>query len=469
MPKRARSGVRNLYKKHAKSCRNRQPLHCDCPWYGKYKGVNVNLARWSGQFVEPRRREHAAVVMNRLRSAIDDHLFRPSGEYEVLGGKQTLRQFIAEWRKDYAEVYELRMDSLEAMLRAIDKAFGAYALEYLENASLQIERWLNEQRRVRHWADNTWNRYYQMFNSLFVRAIKWRQGPVPRMKQNPMTSIERRVGSRRTFRLRLEEPDEDRLFAACDRLDEVKPSPWSRLDWDKVDEIRRRAALGESQRDLAKAFGISVPLCCQVIKGRVWTEAKRTCHRKGRIMRLRLMMALDSGVRREEMLGIKLKHINFTPIDVTIDGQRRELLVIEVQSKGEKFTGEKERVYAGTQRLIAALRARREELQGNPDAYVFGTPSGFRQVCFRGAWRRLFVLAGLDYGRDKGLVWHTLRHEFCSRTAENTGDPVVAQELARHKDLRTTQGYLHARRSRVLAGAVSLDREARVEGLSVRS
>jgi len=90
---------------------------------------------------------------------------------------------------------------------------------------------------------------------------------------------------------------------------------------------------------------------------------------------------------------------------------------------------------------------------------VFGTSSGFRQENFRAAWHRLFKLAGLDYGRDKGLVWHTLRHEFCSRTAENTGDPVIAQELARHKDLRTTQGYLHARRPRVLAAAVSLDRQ----------
>ena len=90
---------------------------------------------------------------------------------------------------------------------------------------------------------------------------------------------------------------------------------------------------------------------------------------------------------------------------------------------------------------------------------MFGTASGFRQDTFE--WHRLFKLAGLSLGRDKGVVWHSLRHEFCSRTAENTGDPVVAQELARHKDLRTTQGYLHARRARVLAGAVSLDRSRR--------
>lgn len=253
---------------------------------------------------------------------------------------------------------------------------------------------------------------------------------------------------------------EDRLFAACDRLDDVTPSAWTKLDWNKAAEIRRRAAAGEPQIEIAAAFGISLPLCCEVISGKVWNDARRDRHRKGNLMRLRLMMAFDSGVRREEMMKIRLHHIDFNPITVTIEGQVRELLVIEVQSKGEKFTGEKERVYAGTERLIAALRERRGELQNNPNAYVFGTASGFKQRDFHNSWHRLFKLAGLEGGRDKGLVWHTLRHEFCSRTAENTGDPVVAQELARHKDLRTTQGYLHARRARILAGAVSLNRGA---------
>ncbi len=46
-------------------------------------------------------------------------------------------------------------------------------------------------------------------------------------------------------------------------------------------------------------------------------------------------------------MKIRIKHIDFNPVTVTIDGQTRDVLVIEVQSKGEKFTGEKERVYAG--------------------------------------------------------------------------------------------------------------------------
>jgi integrase len=135
------------------------------------------------------------------------------------------------------------------------------------------------------------------------------------------------------------------------------------------------------------------------------------------------------------------------------------MLVIEVQSKGEKTTGEKEFVYIGRERLKKALQKRRFALRNEPDAYVCGTEDGSRQKHFRRMWRELFRLAGLRWDRANGLVWHTLRHEFCSRTAENTGDPVAAQELARHKDLRTTQGYLHPRLSRVLQAAVKLNRK----------
>lgn len=102
-----------------------------------------------------------------------------------------------------------------------------------------------------------------------------------------------------------------------------------------------------------------------------------------------------------------MKHISFKPISVN------KLLVVEVQSKGEKTTGEKEFVYVGTERLKDALKH-------DPETYVLGTEGGRRQKDFRRMWRELFKLAELKWERDKGLVSHTLRHEFCSRTAENT-------------------------------------------------
>ncbi len=76
------------------------------------------------------------------------------------------------------------------------------------------------------------------------------------------------------------------------------------------------------------------------------------------------------------MMLIQLKHIDFKSVSVTVDGEQRKVLVIEVQSKGEKTTGRKEFVYVGTERLKAALQERRFALRRDPEAYVFGTEDG---------------------------------------------------------------------------------------------
>lgn len=79
--------------------------------------------------------------------------------------------------------------------------------------------------------------------------------------------------------------------------------------------------------------------------------------------------------------------------------------------------------------LIQALTVRRFELGNRPDAYVFGTKDGKRVLGFRRMWTELFTLAGLDWGRDKGLVWHTARHEAISRALEAAeGDIGVTQQ-----------------------------------------
>jgi site-specific recombinase XerC len=161
------------------------------------------------------------------------------------------------------------------------------------------------------------------------------------------------------------------------------------------------------------------------------------------------------------VLALELKHIDFKPVAVKVDGTPRHVLVITLpaaMTRGGKTTGEIEHAYAGSERLKKELIKRRFQLKRNPDAFVFGTEDGRRVRGFRRMWRELFRLAGLDFGRGKGLTWHTIRHEFVSRTIENTGDPVVTQKLARHRDGRTTQRYMHARHSHLLAAAVRLNR-----------
>lgn len=140
--------------------------------------------------------------------------------------------------------YGLTSNSLQSMLDVLAKALGNFTLEHLAGAPLQIERWLNASQDERRWSDNTWNRYYELLNSLFNRALKWKTNGVPRMAVNPMASIEKRTGTKKKFETRLEESVEQALIDACDKLNRPHHRLHAkRLNWDIVNEIRERAAL----------------------------------------------------------------------------------------------------------------------------------------------------------------------------------------------------------------------------------
>jgi integrase len=294
------------------------------------------------------------------------------------------------------------------------------------------------------------------------RAVKWKTGGVSRMAVNPMTAIEKKTGAKKRFETRLEEDLEKALIKACEKLNRPQHQPHSKLlTWEKVNELRRRVGEGEQQSKLAAELAISRGLCCQIVNEQVWNPNLYKIGTKGDEIRRRLYAAFDLGLRHGEIVKIQLKHIDFKPIEMTVDDEVRQVLAIALPpsvTKGGKTTGETEYVYAGTERLKQELEKRRFALKRNPEAYVFGTEAGKPMKNFKRMWRELFELAGLTFGRDIGLTWHTIRHEFVSRHIENTGDPVVTQHLARHKDNRTTQGYMHARQSRVLAAVVRFGR-----------
>jgi hypothetical protein len=94
---------------------------------------------------------------------------------------------------------------------------------------------------------------------------------------------------------RFTEAEECRLLDAAKRLNEP-PRGAAKLTWDLVREIRAQARGGVSQRELAKAFNISPPLCSQVLSGAVWDpEAKLTT---GDEMRDRIIGALAAAAAR---------------------------------------------------------------------------------------------------------------------------------------------------------------------------
>ncbi len=149
-------------------------------------------------------------------------------------------------------------------------------------------------------------------------------------------------------------------------------------------------------------------------------------------------------------------------VDVDVYASIRDHVARSEHQRGKK-TRKTEYVYAASPRFVEMLNKRRAQLlfarkDQAAEAFVFGTEHGTYQASFRKQWVKLFRLAGLDLGRDKGLVWHTTRHEFISRTAEQTKDPLLTKEQARHKHLKTTERYMHGRKERRMQAAAGLAR-----------
>jgi len=496
MPRRTPSGTKGLIKRHMARCPHRTaPTRCACEWRGRYKDQEVGLGIWADITVDPRTLGQAREVFARMVTAIDEDRFDARGEARSLGTSQRFDHFIDEWVTHYANKAGIderghTSTGTPSMLQVIKTekvagvCLGSMTLEQLVANPLTIERWLDgilaAGRRIAHrngkgfrlvkWKPTTWNHYYELLHSICHRATLWRTNDTPRMDRNPMDYFERKKVAKKTFKAnfrpnRIYEDVEDRLFAALPVLNLPLhlPNTRAKLTMDKADEIRAQAASGAFQKDIARAFDISPAVVCDIVSGKIWNPAKYVPTTKGDEMRRRLIGAFDGGLRAGEMMLVQLKHVNFRRPRVFIDdeGTRIECYELELppaNTKGGKTTNETQYVIAGTDRFKLMLDQRRTQLKNNPDAYIFGTEAGAYQQGFRTQWEKLFTAAGLDYGRNKGLVWHTTRHEFISRTAETTKDAVLTQEIARLKDLETARIYIHTRDDRKLAAAVGLNR-----------
>lgn len=467
MARRAPSGTKGLIKRHHGCPKGRPPTSCDCEWTGRYRQREVVLSKWARCKIDTRTKTLAITVLTRFFAAVDAGSFDPAGERPALGTVETLTSFITEWQTHYAEVQGLTQNSLASMLNLLSSgALGGHSLEYLAGNSQEIERWLNTTGTTRRWSNKTWNSYRGLLFRVLKQATKWKVHGKPRLAVNPVTDIELRVATQPDhFKQRhVVEDVEDRLFAVVDQLNRPRKATHSKLTQETADAIRAGRAAGQSGKDLAAAYGVSPAVVSAVWHGDIWNSTRATSTR-GTEMRRRLVAAFDAGLRAGEMMRIQLAHVNWRTVLLTPqDGPPIEAYEIRLPpaiTKGGKTTGQYETIYAATARFRQVLEARRFALKNNPAArqYIFGREDGAFQQGFTRMWHELFTLAELDYGRAKGLVWHTIRHEFISRLAELTKDPVLTQELARHRRLETTQLYFHTRRDRQIAAAASLDRK----------
>lgn len=165
---------------------------------------------------------------------------------------------------------------------------------------------------------------------------------------------------------------------------------------------------------------------------------------------LTVLLGGDAGLRCGEIMALE-----WTDIDLS----KRQIMVQRSEWKGHVTLpkGGRSRVIPMTVRLATALMAHRH-LRGprvlcRKDGHPL-TQKNIRDLVQRAARR--------SFARSDGL--HVLRHTFCSHLAMRGAPARAIQELAGHKDLSTTQRYMHLSPAAIEGAIRLLDRPESAHG-----
>jgi integrase len=167
------------------------------------------------------------------------------------------------------------------------------------------------------------------------------------------------------------------------------------------------------------------------------------------VTHLVVLLGGEAGLRCGEMMALEWRDIDFT---------KGQLCVARSEWKGHVTDpkGGRLRYVPLTSRLAEALRHARHSRHARVLCDQHG--QSLTQKVVQGIMRRVARRAGVK----KGV--HILRHTFCSLLATQGAPPRAIQELAGHRDLATTQRYMHLSPATLGAAIRLLERGARPIG-----
>ena len=152
------------------------------------------------------------------------------------------------------------------------------------------------------------------------------------------------------------------------------------------------------------------------------------------------MIALNTGMRRGEILKLKVSDLDF---------YRGEILVTQTKI-------DEDRSIPMNDLLRSELSAHCQNLSSE---HVFCNPRTGKPITdIKKAFATLCKNSEID-----GLRFHDLRHTAATRMGERGIDPFTIAEIMGHKDVRTTVGYTHATREakrRAVAALEGISRES---------
>ena len=378
---------------------------CEHAWWGSFRGKRVSLAKWANR--EIKSKAEADKALDDLRAAIRAGTFDERGlEPPVERTPLTFSKFADVYKQRHVLAKGLALaDSIDYRLKPLIERFGDRPLSEIKTAD--IEDFVADLKKPR------------VVNSLDGRTLT-------------PASINRTLGLLRHM-----------LNWAVGR-EYIDRTPFRRgtevlIRMEREDNRRRRRVSEEEETALlavASAY-----------------------------LRSMITAALDTGMRRGEMLALRFGDIDW----------KRRLIVL----RGETTKSRRTRVVPiGTSRLLAVLEWLRLDGTGGQkgdEVPVFSNEAGEPLKTFKKAWQVAVLKAhGVDPQwrkgsykdltsecqqrfRDINLHWHDLRHEYASRLVEHGVPLAQVRDLLGHASILTTERYDNQRLEALQAAVARLE------------
>jgi integrase len=362
---------------------------CDHVWWGSFRGKRVSLEKWANRDIKTK--AEADKALDDLRAAIRAGTFDERGlEPPVETSPLTFSKFADVYKQRHVLAKGLALaDTIDYRLKPLIERFGDRLLAEIKTAD--IEDFVADLKKPR------------VVNSIDGRTLT-------------PASINRTLGLLRHM-----------LNWAVGR-EYLDRTPFRRgtevlVRLEREDNRRRRRV---SEEEEAALLAVASP------------------H-----LRSMIIAALDTGMRRGEMLALR-----FGDVD-----SKRRLIVL----RGETTKSRRTRVVPiETSRLLAVLEWLRLDSTGGQkgdEVPVFSNEAGEPLKTFKKAWQVAVLKAhgvspewrkgsykdltpeGQHRLRDINLHWHDLRHEYASRLVERNVPLAQVRDLLGHASIVTTERY----------------------------
>ncbi|MCD6200218.1 MAG: tyrosine-type recombinase/integrase [Bacteroidales bacterium] len=135
------------------------------------------------------------------------------------------------------------------------------------------------------------------------------------------------------------------------------------------------------------------------------------------------------GLRRQEVVELKLKDIDFNARTMVIHGKGDKYRIVPIGKKLLKLIQEYIKSYL-------------------PEEYLFNGPQGRRYSA--SSIGKLVRQKGIEAKINKPVKPHTLRHSFATHLLDSGVDIRIIQELLGHSSIKTTEIYTHVSRKNIM-------------------